>query len=111
MGLYIHVYTCSMKGFYTYTCTLHVCRLLSAIILIILCTHSDYILYSLLHKKLLSTFCVTHIVDVVVELVRNDTEFGELESSRDLPRLVAWVSTVPNKLMEPVSLTNNNSCT
>ena len=46
---------------------------------------------------------VTYVINIVIELIWNDTEFGELESSRKLPSLVVWVSSMPHKLMEPAS--------
>ena len=46
--------------------------------------------------------CVqTHIVRVVVELVGDDSEFGEFESSRDLLGFVSRVCAVPHKLVQP----------
>ena len=46
---------------------------------------------------------LAYVINIVVELIWNDTEFGKLESSRKLPSLVVWVSAVPHKLMKPVS--------
>ena len=50
-----------------------------------------------------SILTTTHIINVEVELVRDDPQFGELESPRYLSRLVMRVSTVPDELMYPIN--------
>ena len=74
-------------------------------------THTLNFMFVNLGKTILQdiNFCklkrqkLTYISNIVVKLIWNDTEFGELESSGNLPSLVRRVGAMPYKLMKPES--------
>lgn len=78
-------------------CILHLC------IIRITSNYSElFVFSSCTHTTDPHLYLHTHIINVVVELVRNNPKPGKAQSPRDLLGFVVWVSTMPDKLMQPM---------
>ena len=87
----------------TYTYNVHVCVYMCGTYvcegvvyyMYIVCIYMYVHVYDVVHLDL------AHIIAVVVELVRDDSQVSEAQSSGNLLGLVGWVCSVPYELMQP----------